>query len=185
MPFSMNVITSLQQLRIARFQLACILSNCGMPALGEVMTRRFEYKLFADFSQFYRQDESAEDDPDISWTPEATDRLLAVEPGIVRVGTVRTAIVPVTVEITEGEPDDDVNAWDQVNECTIECRPVALLSRAAPTTFRMLRESRCCEARTEHGSITGIWVRGAMMGGMVMIATRWFCGAPRRSPCRS
>jgi hypothetical protein len=45
---------------------------------------------------------------------------LAVAPGSIGVGTVRDVIVPVTVEITAAEPEDDMNAWDQVNECTLD-----------------------------------------------------------------
>ncbi len=84
------------------------------------MTRTFEYKLFADYHQFYVQDESVEGNLSDSWTPEATARDLAVAPGTIGIGTVRNAIVPVVVEIMDGKPDDDMNSWDQVTECSIE-----------------------------------------------------------------
>ena len=84
------------------------------------MTRTFEYKLFADYHQFYVQDESVEGNLGDSWTPEAVARDLAVAPGTIGIGTVRNATVPVVVEITDGKPDDDTNGWDQVTECSIE-----------------------------------------------------------------
>jgi hypothetical protein len=84
------------------------------------MKRTFEYKLFADYYQFYLQDESAEGNLDDSWSPEAVERLLAVAPGTIGVGTVRNVTVPVVVEITDGKPDDDMNEWDQVTECSVE-----------------------------------------------------------------
>ena len=59
------------------------------------MMRRFEYTLFADYFQFYLQDESAGGDLSNSWTQEAVDRLLAVAPGTLGVGTVRNMNVPV------------------------------------------------------------------------------------------
>jgi hypothetical protein len=87
------------------------------------MTQRFEFELFADYFQFYLQDESAKGDLSDSWTQEAVDRLLAVAPGAIGVGTVRNTNVPVIVEVDNGEPaSDDTNAWDQVNECSVEIR---------------------------------------------------------------
>jgi hypothetical protein len=82
--------------------------------------RRFEYKLVADYHQFYLQDESAEGDLSNSWTQEATDRLLAVAPGRIGVGTVRDMVVPIVIEVSDTEPNEDTTGWDQVNECTLE-----------------------------------------------------------------
>ena len=84
------------------------------------MTRIFEYKLFADYHQFYMQDESVEGNLSDSWTPEATARDLAVAPGAIGIGTIRNATVPVVVEILDGKPEDDMIRWDQVTECSIE-----------------------------------------------------------------
>jgi len=55
-----------------------------------------------------------------SWRKEATDRLLAVGPGVIGVGTVRNMDVPVVVEIADAEPAHDRKAWNQVNECSVE-----------------------------------------------------------------
>jgi hypothetical protein len=79
----------------------------------------FHYKLFADYQQFYLQDEEADGDLSDSWTPEATERLLALAPGTIGVGTVRAMTVPVTVEVTATAPDDELAKWDQVNECSL------------------------------------------------------------------
>jgi hypothetical protein len=77
-------------------------------------------KLFADSFQFYLQDESAEGDLSECWTEEATDRLLAVAPGTVGVGTVRNMTVPVSVEVLEGDPPLDAAEWDHMTECSIQ-----------------------------------------------------------------
>jgi hypothetical protein len=53
------------------------------------MARRFEFKLFADYFQFYLQDESVKRDLSESWTEEAVSRLLGIAPGTI--GTVRLA----------------------------------------------------------------------------------------------
>jgi len=84
------------------------------------MMQRFENTLFADYFQFYLQDESVKGNLSESWTPEAVNRLLAVAPGTIGVGTVRNMNVPVMVEVTDGEPDANVAAWDHVNECSFE-----------------------------------------------------------------
>lgn len=80
----------------------------------------YEFELFADYYQFYLQDEQVDGNLSDSWTDEAVDRLLAIAPGTIGVGTVRNTDVPVTVEIRENAPDDNYQSWDQVNECSIK-----------------------------------------------------------------
>lgn len=82
--------------------------------------RRFDYELFADYFQFYLQDESVQGNLGDSWSQEAVDRLLAVAPGTVGVGTVRNMDVPVTVEVFQSEPESDFDAWDHVTECSLD-----------------------------------------------------------------
>lgn len=85
------------------------------------MALRFEFELFADYYQFYLQDESVQGDLSSSWTPEAVDRLLALAQGAIGIGTVRNMNVPVIVEVADDAPaDDEMSSWDQVNECTLE-----------------------------------------------------------------
>ena len=63
-------------------------------------TERFE--LFADYFQFYLQDEAASGDLSDAWTPEAVEQLLAIGPGVIGVGTVRNVDVPVEIEVATG-----------------------------------------------------------------------------------
>jgi hypothetical protein len=85
------------------------------------MSQKFEFVLFADYFQFYLQDESVKGDLSESWTQEAVDRLLAIAPGTIGVGTVRNMNVPVVVEVNDNEPEsNDAGDWDQVNECSME-----------------------------------------------------------------
>ena len=83
-------------------------------------TRKHHYSLFADYYQFYLQDELVAGDLGDSWTQEAVDRLLALAPGTIGIGTVRNMTVPVDVEIFDTEPDEALDGWDQVNECSID-----------------------------------------------------------------
>lgn len=80
----------------------------------------FKLSLFADYFQFYIQDEPADGNLSEAWTPEATDRLLAIAPGTIGIGTVRNMDVPVEVEILETEPDADFSKWDHVVEASLD-----------------------------------------------------------------
>ena len=77
------------------------------------------YNLFADYHQFYLQDEKSDSSLEDSWTQEATDRLLAVAPGVLGVGTVRNMTVPVSIEVRETEPVQAVQCDHEV-ECSVE-----------------------------------------------------------------
>ena len=74
------------------------------------------FNLFADYFQFYVQDEAIDGDLSNSWTDEAVTRLLAVAPGTVGVGTVRNMEVPVTLEVLASEPPLNVMAHDHIVE---------------------------------------------------------------------
>jgi hypothetical protein len=84
------------------------------------MALKLHFELFADYHQFYLQDELVKGDLSESWTPDATSRLLAVAPGTIGVGTVRNMEVPVDVEICVVETVESFDDWDQVNDCSIE-----------------------------------------------------------------
>jgi hypothetical protein len=85
-------------------------------------TQRHHFDLFADYHQFYLQDEPAEGNLGNSWTPEATDRLLALAERTIGVGTVRNMTVPVDIEVRSTEPQESFEDWDQVNDCSIEVK---------------------------------------------------------------
>ena len=53
-------------------------------------THRHHFDLFADYHQFYLQDEPVDGNLGDDWTQEATDRLLAITDGTIGVGTVPT-----------------------------------------------------------------------------------------------
>jgi len=81
--------------------------------------KRHDIELLADYQQFYLQDEPASGDLSEAWSQEAVDRLLAVGSSVVGVGTASAAIVPVTIELLESAPLDDLVAFDRVNECSL------------------------------------------------------------------
>src|SRR5215470_17081137 len=84
------------------------------------MSRTFEYEIFADYHQFYLQDDD-ESFCDLSqaWTEEATDRLLAVAPHVIGVGTVRNMTVPVSVTVHESRPKIIEEEWDHITAASL------------------------------------------------------------------
>lgn len=122
--------------------------------------QKFEYTLFADYFQFYLRDENAAGDLSDSWTREAMDRLLAVAPGTIGVGTVRNMNVPVVVEIVDGECDAELSAWDHVNECGIEAPSgrlvIAGCTDYVPDAARIDLEPGSYRARIYYGNLDSL-----------------------------
>jgi hypothetical protein len=86
---------------------------------------RHEFELFADYFQFYLQDEDERigiGDLSDAWTKEAAERLLAVAPGVVGIGTARNMTVPVVIEVLDHEPEADFDEWEHVVEGGLELK---------------------------------------------------------------
>ncbi|WP_432726654.1 hypothetical protein [Variovorax sp. W6] len=76
-------------------------------------------ELFADYFQFYLQDETAEGDLSDAWDDPAVERMLAVAPGVVGLGTARNMDVSVTLELLDSEPANGIDEFDHVVEGTL------------------------------------------------------------------
>lgn len=81
---------------------------------------RYELVLFADYHQFYIQDENVDGNLSDAWTDAAVERLLALAPGTVGIGTVRNVDVPVTITVLAQQPSFDAEQFDHVVECSID-----------------------------------------------------------------
>lgn len=103
---------------------------------------RYELTLFADYHQFYIQDEDVDGNLSDAWTDEAVERLLAVAPGTVGIGTVRNVDVPVTIAVLEREPALDADKFDQVVECSIVVKSGAVVVAGCTDYFLTQRASR-------------------------------------------
>jgi hypothetical protein len=77
------------------------------------------FNLFADYYQFYVQDEHVSGIDGNAWGSEATECMVAVASGAIGVRTVRNTDVPVTIEILETKPPLDFDDWDNVTECSL------------------------------------------------------------------
>jgi hypothetical protein len=80
----------------------------------------YNLNLFADYHQFYLQDEQAETDTPEDWGEHLTTRMIAVDPGIVGVTTARNMTVPVRVDLLAARPNDNFDSWDHVAEASLE-----------------------------------------------------------------
>lgn len=85
-------------------------------------TRILETVVYASHTQFYLADPEGPMRTDVVWDGAGLERRLGVTDGLVAVGTVGYCDVPVTVEIWEGEPVLDLEAWDHVAEVSLELR---------------------------------------------------------------
>lgn len=93
-------------------------------------------ELFADYFQFYIEDENANIDmlcdPELFWTQEAVDRFLATADEIIGIGTARNMDVPVTIKIFNEEPVISIyeeNEIGQINECDIKINSGQIMVR--------------------------------------------------------
>jgi hypothetical protein len=90
--------------------------------MGTTNVHRFE--LFADYFQFYLQDDDIEaGDFSDSWTPEAIETGVALATRGIAVGTARNTTVPVEVVLRNDPPSDeqeDPEAWDRITEASLD-----------------------------------------------------------------
>jgi hypothetical protein len=83
---------------------------------------KIELTIFADYHQFYIQDDDDRfGDLSEAWTDEAVDNLLAVSDHVVGIGTVRNSDVPVVLETCDELPDPAPDQWDRINKTALEC----------------------------------------------------------------
>jgi hypothetical protein len=106
----------------------------NMTAINEI-----KLELFADYFQFYIQDEKVDGDLSNKWTTETVEQLLATTDGTIGVGTVRNMDVPITIKTFETEPPflmDNENAIGQINECDIEVSSGTIVIAGCTEYFR-------------------------------------------------
>lgn len=120
--------------------------------------------LFADYHQFYMQDEAASGDLSQAWSPEAVERMLAVANGVVGFGTLRNMQVGVTLEMLEEPPASDTAGFDHVVEGSLDARsgtlvvagctdyfPDAARFALAPGTYRVRLSISGADTLSEDG----------------------------------
>jgi hypothetical protein len=84
-----------------------------------MIANAMNYKLFADYFQFYIQDDSSDIKMPEQWDESAMSHAINISDGIIVVGTVRNTFVPVEIEIIDKKPNYIYDEWDKINECNI------------------------------------------------------------------
>ncbi len=104
-------------------------------ALGERMAVVFEGELFADYHQFYLEDDAGKPDIPADWTDEAVRHRILCADGVVSVSTARNMTVPVRVELHDEPPQvpgkPTTSSWPT---CAL---PAGWSSQVARITCRM------------------------------------------------
>ena len=109
-----------------------------------------DLNLFADYFQFYLQDESTDGDLSDAWDPSAVQRMFAISNGVVGIGTARNMEVPATLEFLDSEPALHLGNFDHVVEGSLHIKsgplvvagctdyfPDALRFELVPGTYRV------------------------------------------------
>lgn len=124
------------------------------------MGKTHEFEIFADYFQFYLQDEKAKGDLSDSWTKDAVQRLLALAPSTIGVGTVRNMTVPVAVDILDAPPALDLEPWDHVVECDIDVPSGSLVITGCtdyfPDAARIPLDPGQYRARVQYGALRSL-----------------------------
>ena len=100
------------------------------------MSRETGLYIFADYHQFYLEDEGSNFPTENLWDDEqAFLDMLATGPGSVAVGTARHYSVPVKVRVIDSEPEKNIDHWDHVTEASLSV-PSGRLVVFGPTEYR-------------------------------------------------
>jgi hypothetical protein len=122
--------------------------------------KSIELSLFADYFQFYIQDEAVTGDLSEGWDADATARLLAIAPGTMGIGTVRSMDVPVVIEIHDDRPFEDSGEWDHVVEASVELMSgrvvIAGCTDYFPDATRIDVPPGCYLARVSYGGLNSL-----------------------------
>jgi hypothetical protein len=104
------------------------------------------------------EDENPEDTTEHIWDNKKTVEIgLAVGKGIIAIGTERNFTVPVSLEIHDSEPNDDLSSWDKVNECSIDIPSGTIVISGCtdyrPDAARIQVKPQCYRARIYYGML--------------------------------
>jgi len=84
-----------------------------------MLIRKQEFQTLAEYHQFYLEDDNSPHNTGDIWNEKTVGLMLAVEEGLVAVGTARGLEVPVTVEIHDSEPGLELENYSRANECSL------------------------------------------------------------------
>ena len=99
-----------------------------------------ELDLFADYHQIHIADVGHRKDDGVTWTDDSVRSRIALGPYFIAFGTARNMNVPIALDVETDRPDPELDRWDQVTECILECPSGEILikgpSEYEPESFR-------------------------------------------------
>lgn len=85
-----------------------------------MLIRKLNFEIFADYHQFYLEDETSPHRTDLIWTKESIEQMIGVGEKLIAIGTARNNAVPVSIELHDSEPILELENYSRVNECSLE-----------------------------------------------------------------
>ena len=129
-----------------------------------MLISKHEFQIFADYHQFYLEDENAPHNVIDVWDDEAHKRMLGIEEGLAAVATARNMIVPVAVEIHDAEPILEVENFSRVSECSLKVVSNNLVILGCtdylPEAARIKIEPHIYRVRVRYGNLESISENG-------------------------
>jgi len=122
---------------------------------------KYSLSIFADYFQFYLQDEEVTTEADNVWNDNTIKEQLAVAPGLTVIGTARNMDVPVEIEVRDDAvTEENLASWDKVKECSLEVpsgRIVVLgCGEYYPDATRIEVKPGCYRSRIYYGGLNTI-----------------------------
>ena len=122
-----------------------------------MLIRKFDFEIYADYNQFYLEDENSSHHTGDIWSEEAFERMLATEENIVAVGTARYETVSVSVEFHNGEPILELEKYSRINECSLAVKSDKLVilgcTEYLPDAARIEVEPSIYRVRVLYGNL--------------------------------
>ena len=79
-----------------------------------------QYKIFADYHQFYLWDHGTSPEAPTDYSEEDTTRRIKAAPFVVVIQPERDMDVPVQLDLCDAPPDEPLDGWDHVAEASLE-----------------------------------------------------------------
>jgi len=125
-----------------------------------MLINKQEFQIFANYHQFYLEDENSPRNTRDIWNEKTVGQMLAVEKGLVAVGTARNLTVPVTIEIHDSEPDLELENYSRANECSLNVTVDKIIISGCtdylPNAKRIKIESGFYRVRVLYGNLKSV-----------------------------
>ena len=125
-----------------------------------MLIRKFDFEIYADYHQFYLEDENSPHEIGDIWTDKTVEQMIAVSEKLVAIGTARYETVPVSIEIHDSEPTLELEKYSRINECSLEAVSNKLIlegcTEYTPDAARIKVEPGIYRVRVLYGNLESV-----------------------------